>query len=191
MTPETHLTTLGRPVLEFGSPPQVMEDNMLGAPLYLARSRMSDALAYVDTESARQACVEHVAANGGSECFKQAGWRQRLEETASRHPGRFESVEEREQSQLSELAEARDLLKRHLPGHTIRQICFPWGIAGQSAVELARRSGYETAVADRLWGRRCMWKKTDPYHIMRLKHSYIFALPGRGRKSLYPFARRS
>ena len=191
VTPESRMTMLGRPVLDFGPPPRLLGDDMLGVPLYLARSRMSDALAYMDTEPARQACVEHVAANGGAGFFAQAGWRKELEELASRHPGRFESTDEREQSQLSELTGARDMLAQHLPGHTVRQVCFPWGIAGQGAVEVARRSGYETAVADRLWGRRCMWRQTDPYHIMRLKHSYIFTLPGRGRKPLHPFAKRS
>jgi peptidoglycan/xylan/chitin deacetylase (PgdA/CDA1 family) len=191
VTPETCMTMLGRPVLGFGQPPRVLNSDTLGAPLYLARSRMSDALAYVDTELARDACVEHVDAHGGSTFFEQTGWRQELKEIVVRHRGRFESVAEREQSQLSELQGAREMLEQHLPGHSVRHVCFPWGVAGESAVAAARRAGYETAVADQLWGRRCMWRKTDPYHIMRLKHSYIFTLPGRGRKPLYPFAKRS
>lgn len=191
VTPQTRMTMLGRPILDVGPPLRVVSEDMLGAPLYLARSRMSDALAYVDTESARQACVEHVAANGGAGFFEQANWQQQLEAIVFRHKGRFETVEERERSQLAELAGARNMMKQHLPGHSVRQVCFPWGIAGQHAVELTRRAGYETAVADRMLGRRCMSRGTDPYHIMRLKHSYIITLPGRGRKPLYPFLKRS
>ncbi len=191
VSPETRMTMLGRPVFDFGPPPRVIEDGMLGAPLYLARSRMSDALAYVETEESRWACVEHVAAQGERSFFERPGWRQELKEIASRHRSRFESADEQEQSQTSELQGARELLEQRLPGHTVRQVCFPWGIAGENAMALARRAGYETAVADRLWGRRCMWRKTDPYHIMRLKHSYIFALPGEGRRTLCPFRGRS
>jgi hypothetical protein len=191
VTPQSRMTMLGRPVLESGAPPRVIGDDMLGAPLYLARSRMSDARAYVDTEPAHQACVEYVAANGGNEFFTRTNWRTELEKLVSQYPGRFESPEERESAQLAELTEARDLLQQHLPDHTIRQVCFPWGIAGAGAVDLAHRAGYETAVADRLWGRRFMWRGTDPYHIMRLKHSYILALPGRGRKLPSPFKKRS
>ncbi|MDP6629985.1 MAG: polysaccharide deacetylase family protein [Kiritimatiellia bacterium] len=189
--PEISMTILGRPVLDFGPPPCVMADNMLGAPLYLARSRMSDALAYLNTEAAREACVEHVANRGGADFFKQEDWRQELSTIAARHRGRFESADEREQSQVSELQGAREMLKQHLPGHGVRQVCFPWGIAGQGALTLVARAGYETAVADRLWGRRCMWRKTDPYHIMRLKHAYIFTLPGRGRKAICSLKGRS
>jgi len=191
VTPETRLTMLGRPVLDFGPPPRVMEDDMLGAPLYQARSRMSDALAYVETDAARKACVEYVATNGGRAFFQKTDWRQELEQIVACHPGRFESVEEREQSQLSELSEARQILKQQLPDHSVRQVCFPWGVAGQGAIALSRRAGYETAVADQLWGRRCMWQRTDPFHIMRLKHSYIFSLPGKGRRPFYPFTKRS
>jgi hypothetical protein len=47
-----------------------------------------------------------------------------------------------------------------------------------------RQAGYETAVADKLFGRRFVTAATDPYRIMRLKHEYIVCLPGAGRRGI-------
>jgi hypothetical protein len=190
VTPGTTFSLLGSPVTECGVPPKVVSAEMYGAPRFALRSRMSDALRYVDTSDAVSACKEHVAAHGGTAFFERASWRTELEAIVQAHPGRFESVAERDEQQRDELVRSRALLEERLGSGSIRQVCMPWGVCGRAAERLVRQAGFETAVADRLWGKRYMTRHADPFRIMRLKHTYIRCLPGSGRQSLFGLERK-
>lgn len=190
VTPGTTLTLLGRPVHEFGIPPKVVSPEQYGAPLFAVRSRMADALRYTDTSRALRACTEHVAAHGGATFFERASWRHELESLVQAHPGRFETGPERATSQRNELVRARELLEARLGAGSVRQVCMPWGVCGRGAEGLVREAGFETAVADRLWGKRFMGRRADPFRIMRLKHTYIRCLPGKGRRRLFALKQR-
>lgn len=96
---------------------------------------------------------------------------------------RWETEEERNEAIRFELAESKSVLEQNLPGHRIHQVCFPWAVCGDAAERIARESGYESAVADRLFGKRAAVRNGNPYRIMRLKHRWIYALPGAGRRT--------
>ncbi len=69
-------------------------------------------------------------------------------------------------------------------GKPSSQICMPWAVCGARAETLAREVGYASVVADALWGKRYVHPGANPYRLMRLKHQYIFCLPGAGRRTL-------
>ena len=61
-------------------------------------------------------------------------------------------------------------------------LCFPWAVAGQVAREAAKGVGFRIAFSDSFPGKRYVHPKADPYRLMRLKHNWIFNLPGQGRR---------
>jgi len=164
-------------------PPQArfLGEADLGAPLHPVRSRMSDALRYDDT-AARAACREHVDRGGGAAFFARAGWEAELRAQAAAHPGRTETEPEREAAILEDLAAARDVLNARLGTTSVRHMCFPWAIAGRVAEACAARAGYQTAYADAVLGRHAVRAGGNPFRLMRLKHRFIYSLPGAGRR---------
>lgn len=182
VTPAYSPHPLLRPVVAFGDSPQTLTRDQLGAPLYTLRSRMSDALRFLDTPDARRACCEHVSAGGGAAFFDRPGWESELCTLAGRYPGRFETVDERRQAILTELVRSRETLQARLRSETVRQVCLPWAVMGHTAESLLEEAGFTTAVADRLFGTRAVRARQNPWRLMRLKHKFIFCLPGTGRK---------
>ncbi len=156
----------------------------LGAPLYLQRSRYSDALRY-DNVEAFEACTRFVRENGGAEFFRRAGWELKLRELAAATPGRRETPARRDAAIREDLVTARETLNAKLNTNTVRHMCFPWAVAGASAVKIAAEAGYETAFSDRLFGKRAVRAGDPPHRLMRLKHPYIACLPGRGRRTFF------
>lgn len=171
---------------------RLLAPDEFGAPLYPTRSRLSDALQWRDAEGHR-ACVTYVRDRGGSAFFDLPSWRSELEQCLARHGrGRFETPRERDRAILEELARSREILVARLSGHPVHQICFPWAVAGKTAVAMAAAAGFQTAFSDRLFGRKAVCHGDPPYRLMRLKHQLIPCLPGRNRKwffgALWPAA---
>jgi len=171
-----------KPVIDFGERPTTLEPSRLGAPLYPVRSRMSDAVRYEDSPDARRACCDQVAAKGGAAFFERPGWETELRELAGRYPGRFESPAAQREAILEELVKSREILQRRLKTDTVRQVCLPWAVMGRIAESLLNQAGFTTAVADRLYGKRAVCAGQNPWRLMRLKHKFVFCLPGIGRK---------
>lgn len=152
----------------------------LGAPLYGSRSRLSDAFRWIAPDAFAD-CTRRVREEGGADFFGRPRWREELQACVQQaRPGRWETEAEREASIAEELVHAREILEQQL-GKAIRQMCFPWAIAGRTAVRLAEKAGYQTAFADRLGGARAVRQGDPPFQLMRLKHPLIFCLPGKGR----------
>ena len=82
-----------------------------------------------------------------------------------------------------ELLQGREILEARL-SKAISQVCMPWAICGRRAELLAREVGYQSVVADRLFGKRYVYPGANPWRLMRLKHDYIRLLPGKGRSHL-------
>jgi len=183
LTPETKMSLLSRPALVDGSEKNFLSLDMLGYPLYAQRSRYSDALRFLPDKESTLRCCEHVSQNGKSGFFERENWRKELIQIAGTEKGRFETEDERKSEIRMDLTECRKILELKLE-KPVRHICMPWAVCGKLAESLAREVGYETVVADDLFGKRFVHRKTNPYRIMRLKHQYIYLLPGRGRKSL-------
>lgn len=181
---------LNRPLLDGEPAPTYLSRKHLGAPIHPSRSRMADVRRVHEDRALRARCMEHVDAHGGAAFFGRERWHAELRAVAAAAPAstRVESEAERARALEDELARSRDVLNDRLGAPVVRQVCFPWGIAGELARETARRVGYETAFADRLFGRRVVSKGDDPYSLMRLHDRFISCLPGRGRKFFFSVA---
>lgn len=170
-----------RPCVQGGLRPVFLGPSHLGAPLYLQRSRMSDGLRY-DDPAARARAENAVVQGGGAAFFQQPEWAKTLRRAVGKSTGAFETEAERERAILEDLVAAREELNGRLRTQSVKHMCFPWAVAGAVAEQCARRAGYDTAWADRLGGRHTVREGDNPYRLMRLKHTFIFNLPGRGRR---------
>jgi polysaccharide deacetylase len=173
---------LNRPVAASNGHLSFVEPEALGTPLYLPRSRMSDARRFVaDSESAER-CREHVARNGGAAFFGRAGWRQELDVLAAAGKGVFEDDKTRAAWIHGELIEGRALLNDGLGTSTVRHVALPWGIAGQIARRALADTGHGVAFAQRPLKRLGIRAGDDRYELTRLNGKFVTCLPGRGRK---------
>jgi hypothetical protein len=178
----TSTLLLNRPQL---SPPPELEfltPAALGAPIYPARSRMSDARRVLVSRDAHDRCVALVSQEGGRRFFSQSGWRARLHATvASPATPAVESREEQARMLEQELAQSRAELNHRLKTQTVNHICLPWGVSSDYTAALLERVGYKSAFANRLRGVHAVRPGDDPYWLKRLPNRYIPYLPGRGR----------
>ncbi len=175
---------LNRPVVSDAGRARPLTPDDLGAPLYVQRSRLSEALRYFDDEAARARCVEYVATRGAADFFARPSWQQELQRLASDARGRTETPAARAAAIVAELREGRLLLEARL-GTTVRHICLPWGIAGATTRTLLGDTGHDLAFADRMFGRRAVRAGDDPHSLMRLHERFIHCLPGRGRRLFF------
>ena len=172
------------PALEFVTP----ED--LGAPLYPARSRMSDAPRALVSRAFHDRCVEIVRHEGGAAFFARPGWQARLRSAAGAPEAPFESLEEQARVLEDELAQSRAVLNDRLRTQSVNHICLPWGVAGRRTASLLARVGYRSAFANRLRGLHAVRQGDDPYWLKRLPNRYIPLLPGRGRRYWFSLSSR-
>ena len=166
-----------------------IEADGLGTPLYLRRSRMSDARRFHAGAEAADHCRRHVAENGGAGFFARPDWRGELTAIAARDGGHFESDEERAAIVREELAEARAILNDRLRTNSVKHVAMPWGIAGAIAREATAATGHELAFAERPWRRRSIRAGDDRFGLMRLNGNFLTCLPGRGREHFFTTVR--
>jgi peptidoglycan/xylan/chitin deacetylase (PgdA/CDA1 family) len=168
------------PLIDTPAGSRLAHRNDLGTPIFPTRSRLSDACRWTCPE-ATAACQRLVAQSGAAAFFSTPNWQERLMAAYRQAPpGRFETTAERDYAIAADLKQARAILEDQL-NKPIRHLCFPWAVAGQAAIRLAADAGYHTAFSDRWRGYRAV-RQGDPAHqLMRLKHQYIFCLPGHQR----------
>jgi len=155
----------------------------LGAPIYAMRSRMSDGRRALVPPDVHDACVRFVAREGGASFFARPDWRNRLNSlVASNHEPAFESEDDQIQAIEDELAQSRSILNARLKTTSVAHICLPWGISGARTEQMLKRTGYQTAFANRLRGQFAVHAGDDPYWLKRVTNHYITRLPGRGRQ---------
>lgn len=178
---------LNRPQLSPRPGLRFLEPDQLGAPLYEARSRMSDGRRIRISPDAQARCVEHVAAEGGAAFFTRREWERRLRGLLDDDSVLgVESEDERRRAIDEELDRGRSILNARLRTTTVTHLCFPWGVSGEYAAAAAARHGFRSAVANRLRGMLAVRPGDDPYWLKRLPNRYIFHLPGRGRRLRLP-----
>lgn len=165
---------LNRPRIDAAGPPEFLTPDRLGFPMFLRRSRMSDARRFYPDPAA---CAALEASAGGGAPLPFAG----------AVKGWWETSTEQERAIEFELAASRDLLQEKL-GAPVRHACLPWGVSGRLTRQALERTGFLTAFANRLSGRFVVAAGDDPYYLKRLNGRYVFALPGRGRRLLAAFA---
>jgi hypothetical protein len=157
-----------------------------GTPVYRAEPRMSGKPQYFDDEAARQACIEHVAKHSNENFFASRDWRQQLKTVYqnARHDGEFENHNEQAQTIWQDLQQAKQMIEARLPGKAVDQLCYPWFLGSDLAVEQSRRAGYRV----NYWGivpqRQSNRAGDDLFYAPRIEDHYIYRLPGEGRKSL-------
>ncbi len=183
VTPQfAHEPYLNHPVTVLNGGVAAVENDALGTPLYLRRSRMSDARRYFADEDVAARCRRHAAEHGGARFFDRPDWRRELTAIAKGARGRFEDDGERRTAIRRELADGRDLLNEKLGGATVRHVALPWGISGRLTREALKDTGHETAFAERPLLRRGLHAGDDRYQLMRLNSKFLTCLPGRGRQ---------
>lgn len=174
---------LNRPQVSPAPNLQFLTPAELGAPLYLARSRMSDARRVAVSRELGARCVEYVRSEGGASFFERPDWRTRLTRVASTPAATsLETESDQERAISDELDRGRATLRARLRTESVNHLCLPWGVAGRRTSVLLRRLGYRTAIANRLRGVLAVRPGDDPYWLKRLPNRYIFHLPGRGRR---------
>jgi hypothetical protein len=180
---------LDRPLASANGAIRFVEPEALGTPLYLRRSRMSDARRFLPDEPASERCRQHVATSGGARFFDRPKWRDELGALARAGEGRFEKDEARAAGILEEMSEGRALLNDRLGTTTVRHLALPWGIAGDLTRRALPGTGHVTAFAERPFRRRGVRAGDDPYGLMRLNSKYLTCLPGRGRQWFFTAVR--
>jgi hypothetical protein len=160
----------------------------LGTPIYRHTSRFAALPAFLENPAVRTGCVRFVEAQGGRDFFSASGWRARLLAEHRRllklsEPGRYESAEECCRAILTDLADARRVLRERL-GRDVRHFCYPQGIGSDLAAEISRQVGYQSNFWVVTAARNTNRSGQSPFFIPRIKDDYIVRLPGKGRKSL-------
>jgi peptidoglycan/xylan/chitin deacetylase (PgdA/CDA1 family) len=175
---------LNRPQLSPLPALRFLEPDQLGAPLYEARSRMSDGRRVAVPFDAQARCVEYVAREGGARFFSRSDWKARLRQLAGRcNDPVVESEAERDRAIELELDRGRAILNDRLRTGTVNHICLPWGVSSARTAAALPRLGYRSAIANRMRGLLAVQPGDDPYWLKRLPNRYIFRLPGRGRRT--------
>ena len=160
-----------------------------GTPVYRAEPRMAGKPQYFDEEAARQACIEHAGKNGGEKFFNRDDWRKSLiavyrEALSNRRKNEFETREAQAQTIWQDLHLAKQMIETRLPGKKVDQLCYPWFMGSNLAVEQSRRAGYRV----NYWGFVPQHKTNlagqNLFYVPRIEDHYIYRLPGEGRKSL-------
>jgi peptidoglycan/xylan/chitin deacetylase (PgdA/CDA1 family) len=190
VTPRYQPTLLSRPLLNSASGRSYLDPRDWGAPLYPVRSRLADARRFLENAAGRQACIEHVRRHDGASFFERPDWRQDLRKVLAAYPGRYETESEQNAAWEAELTEGREILAARLGIAPSAHMCFPWTVVGRRAAALARRIGYRTAFADRLFGFRAVRAGDPPLRLMRLRHTYIVCLPGKQRRGFLQVLRQ-
>jgi peptidoglycan/xylan/chitin deacetylase (PgdA/CDA1 family) len=162
---------LNHPRIDAAGPPEFLEADRVGYPLFPRRSRMSEGRRFFPDPDA---CARAEALASGS---KGSGG------LVTRVAGRWESESDQDAEIDRELSDARDLLQDRLRT-PVRHVCLPWGVSGPRTRRALERLGFVSAFANRWGGRFAVAAGDDPFFLKRLNGRHIFALPGRGRRTL-------
>jgi peptidoglycan/xylan/chitin deacetylase (PgdA/CDA1 family) len=184
VTPEYRDTPLlNRPRLADRPHLRFLSAEELGAPLYVARSRMSEARRVPVSLDLHQRLVDHVAHEGGPAFFDRADWSAVLRRLAGAGAiDRPEGEAERRRAIEEELDRGRTSLNSCLGIRTVRHVCLPWGVSSRDTADTLQRLDYQSAFANRWSGTLAVRPGDDPFWLKRLPNRYIFRLPGRGRR---------
>ena len=177
---------LNRPLLTPpDTPPGFLPPDAYGAPLYTRRSRMTDARRFLVDAEVISRTRAYVADRGGAAFFARPGWDDELRRILPPRQGTFESTADQVRAIEDELDRCHTELSARLRSDTVRHLALPWGVAGSLTAHALRRSRYQTAYREEMFGRQGVRPGDDPYCLMRLNGKYIGCLPGRGRRFVF------
>ena len=162
----------------------------LGEPMYETAPRLSDSPGLAVDGAVADECAGLVESRGGACFFRARGWRGELRNAAreaircSLSLWRLETREEQIQAVRREMVESKRAIEEMLPGKVVRHLCYPWHVAGKTALEESRNAGYISGFFGKIGGRYYNPIPYDPYSIARLSGDFFFRLPGKGRVGL-------
>jgi len=182
---------LNRPLISSttAGTPRFLQPDALGAPLFLRRSRMSDARRFLPDGRAEDRCRDIVAKAGGAVFFARPDWRAVLTRAAAGATGTYESDDERAAVMRDELSRGREELNAGLGVDSVKHVALPWGIAGTLASRLIADTGHIMAFAERPLRRRAVRAGDDRFRLMRLNGKFVTCLPGRARQWFFTTVR--
>jgi len=164
--------------------------SLLGAPIYQSCPGQLDRRMFIEDIDLRNLCVEYVRHNGGEKFFKNKHWQHGLKIVVNNYQkdhdfnNRYESKDNTRKRILNDLTSAKEKIEHLIPGKEVRHLSFPWGAGSNVTIGLLKRAGYVSAYWRTIPHRSINKPGDDPFKIVRLKHDYIWRLPGQGRKSL-------
>jgi Polysaccharide deacetylase len=159
-----------------------------GTPIYDWGSRFSATPAFYESPLVAVECRRYVEKHGGVDYFKLPDWRRRLRRIWAQarrkySEGRFEAETEQRDTIRENFLESKREIERRLPEKRVRHFCYPWFRGSPLAVKLSAEAGY----VSNAWGGLVpsfAWGVGAPIPIPRLSPSYMWRLPGQGRKSI-------
>ena len=183
VTPEFATTPLlNRPQIADSPSLRFLTPADLGAPLYGARSRMSDGSRVLVDPGVQMRCQDHVSRGGGAAFFTRPSWRAELDVIARDANSQRESAADRQKAIEAELDRGRSVLNDRLNTSSVKHVCLPWGVSSDETEKALKHLGFASAFANRLRGVHAVRRGDDRYWLKRLPNKYIFRLPGRGRR---------
>lgn len=160
----------------------------LGEPLYESASRLSDERRFFPPERISEECTS-IVRQLGPRFFERPDWRGQLRDIVRRYgPGPNDAVSETGAEHSAavwlEMLNSKRLIEEHLPGKEVRHICYPWHVAGETALRIAAEVGYRAGYLGKVDGGYNSRGTLDPLRTPRIGADYFFRLPGNGRVSL-------
>jgi Polysaccharide deacetylase len=159
----------------------------LGTPIYDWGARYDTAPAFQESPAVVVACCQYVQDHGGPRFFETQNWRGRLKSVWAAARGesdsaRLEDAKEQRAAILKDFIDSKNEIERRLPGKLVRHFCFPWFRGAPLSMRLSAEAGY----VSNAWGSllpKFVRKSCAPITIPRLSPTYVWRLPGKGRKS--------
>ncbi len=165
-------------------------NSLLGSPVYENRPFVCQRPMFICDEELKKRCIGHVAENGGESFFNKKGWLRELQrvvieyrKVASLKEG-FETTAQQKKRIILNLRESRERIEEHLNGKRVLHLSYPWGQGSEISIESSRESGFVTNFWSTIPHKAKNEPGSDPFRIVRIKHDFIWRLPGEGRRSL-------
>jgi peptidoglycan/xylan/chitin deacetylase (PgdA/CDA1 family) len=160
----------------------------LGTPIYESIPLLSASQRMIENEDVVNACLEHVAGQGGEEWFANRSWRQELLQVHARAAARsaphsLVSTDEFDELLRSEFEQSRRLFESEL-GRAPRHLAFPWMLGTDRSLALAAQAGILAAFGVGFDYRRARRLSGPIPTFGRTKGEWLRFLPGRGRSRL-------
>lgn len=139
--------------------------------------------AWAGFETVSSLCRSFVQRAGG-DVVASPDWRRRLRRELWRRKPWPDGSVGLEAEQNWELSESKRVIEEMLDGKIVRHFCFPHGAGTDRTRSLALSAGYHTTAWGMLGRRGANVPGAGGHAIERLKHDFVFRLPGAGRRSL-------
>jgi peptidoglycan/xylan/chitin deacetylase (PgdA/CDA1 family) len=154
-----------------------------GMPIFRSASVLVADVARPVRPEVSEAC-ERLAHAAGPGFFASRGAERRLHRALRAAGPPLGPAEDLETCRRWELATAKRTLEERLPGKRVRHFCYPRGRGAPGVEALVAEAGYASACWSFLPHGDTNRRGTSPLRLGRLKHDFIWRLPGDGNRPL-------